>query len=104
MVSAAVAITVVAAFLREGRMPPRSIHPRHQQHKPMRGGGEGSAASRRRGRRRVKEEEPPRPPPLPSSSTYSSTPLSPHLPLLLPREHKVLDEMLARRPLLLDSV
>ncbi|KAK1695288.1 hypothetical protein QYE76_011985 [Lolium multiflorum] len=58
-------------------MPPRSTHPRHLQHKPLRRGGGGAAAWRRRGRR-VKEEEPPRlppPPPLPSSSTSSSTPI-----------------------------
>ncbi|KAK1629696.1 hypothetical protein QYE76_004011 [Lolium multiflorum] len=76
----AVAIAVAAAFLREGRMPPRSTHPRHQQHMPLRRGGGGAKACRRRvRRRRIKEEaEPPRPPPpppLPSSSTSSSTPV-----------------------------
>jgi hypothetical protein len=56
-------------------MPPRSTHPRHQQHKPLRrGGGGADAASRFRTRRRVKVVEPPRPPPLPSSSVSSSTP------------------------------
>ncbi|KAK1678265.1 hypothetical protein QYE76_039113 [Lolium multiflorum] len=68
------ASAAAAAFLREGRMPPRSTHPRHQQHKPLRrGGGGAGAASRWRSRRRVKVEEPPRPPPLPSSSVSSST-------------------------------
>ncbi|KAK1678364.1 hypothetical protein QYE76_039212 [Lolium multiflorum] len=92
MASAAVAVAAAAAFLREGRMPPRSTHPRHQQHKPLRrGGGGAGAASRWRSRRRVKVEEPPRPPPLPSSSVSSSTTLQivgelPPLPsLFLPR-------------------
>jgi hypothetical protein len=69
-----VAAAVAAAFLREGRMPPRSSHPRHLQHKlPLRRGG----AAARRGRRRGKVEEPPPPPPppLPSSSSSSSTPV-----------------------------
>ncbi|KAK1693382.1 hypothetical protein QYE76_010079 [Lolium multiflorum] len=40
-----VAIAVTAAFLREGRMPPRSSHPRHLQHKlPLRRGGAAVAS------------------------------------------------------------
>jgi hypothetical protein len=104
----AIAVAVAATFLREGRLPPRSSHPRHLQHKlPLRRGG----AAARRGRRRVKVEEPPRPPPLPSSSVSSSTTVvvvgelppssSPPLPLPPPREHNVLDEMLALDVLLL---
>ncbi|KAK1607644.1 hypothetical protein QYE76_031317 [Lolium multiflorum] len=46
-----VAIAVAAAFLREGRLSPRSSHPRHLQHKlPLRRGG-AAVASRWRSRR-----------------------------------------------------
>jgi hypothetical protein len=49
-----------ATFFRDGRMPPRSMHPRHQQHKPLRV-EEGAAASRRRRSHRfgMEEVEPP---------------------------------------------
>ncbi|KAK1648702.1 hypothetical protein QYE76_066507 [Lolium multiflorum] len=90
-------VAAAAAFLREGRMPPRSTHPRHQQHKPLRRGGGGAAAWRRRGRLRVKEEEPP---PLPSSSTSSSTPTRPlPLPLPGPSSNSIVGELHLSPPL-----
>jgi hypothetical protein len=48
----------VTAFLRDGRMPPRSTHPRHQQQNPLRRGH--GAYGRRRRSRRIEEEEEPR--------------------------------------------
>ncbi|KAK1645652.1 hypothetical protein QYE76_063457 [Lolium multiflorum] len=80
-------------------MPPCSSHPHHLQHKlPLRQGG-ATASRWRRGRRRVEVEERRvllllrRQPPPPPLSSVNSLP-SPTLPLPLPREHKVLDEML----------
>ncbi|KAK1630792.1 hypothetical protein QYE76_005107 [Lolium multiflorum] len=81
-----VTIAVAAAFLREGRLPPRSSHPRHLQHKlPLRRGGAAIASRWRshcdlhpfRRRRKNPGTKPPKPPKKKAKPSPATMPVTP---------------------------